>query len=602
MEYLLNYIVESSVALGILSIFYRLLIKRTQVLWFNRLYINGSIIFATVLPVLHIKLPSGTGMNMLPNIVVGGGYNLLETITVFGESTSRVASLSFQKFPWISAFYMLGLGLLVFRLSYSIYRLHWFRKKANIERFDDFILVDIFTNHSPFSFFRLMFVNRSKYDEDELHTIVKHELTHIQLKHTFDILLIELILIIQWFNPFIWLLRIDLKEVHEFQADRRALSSGINPGFYKKLLLYEALGSRFVIANNLNQSLIKKRLKMMNNKINKSLGILKPMLAAIILTLLVVAFACDKQDSKVYTEVDVMPVYPGGIEALKAYISENLNYPEEANSQKLEGKVFVSFVVSDDGSVTDAKIERSVNMLLDNEALRVVNSLPKWSPGMKDGENVNVRFTLPVTFKAEDITYSIVEDMAQFPGGEEALRKYLMQNVKYPEEAKSRNITGNVFVSFTVNTEGKIEKVRITRTSGNEALDTEAMRVVQSMPDWKPAVQHGEAVAVEYTIPIQFLLENHKGAVVIHESSVVSGEMRVQADFVKMDNNRLIVKGKTLDKSQNPLKGVSVVIAGTTTGTASNNYGYFELEIGAEGEELVFSYVGKETVKMQIKR
>jgi TonB family protein len=572
------------------------------VLWFNRFYIISSVLFAAALPLLHLHLPVKGEINMLPNVVVGGGYTLLETITVFGENTNRFAAYSLDKFPWLSVFYITGISILVFRLVISIFNLRSFHRKAKIERLQDFILVDILADHSPFSFFRFLFINRSKYDEDELNTIVKHELTHIQLKHTFDILLVELVLIIQWFNPFIWLLRIDLKEVHEFQADRRALQSGINPGFYKKLLLYEALGSHFVIANNLNQSLIKKRIKMMNHKINKTLGFLKPTLAAIVLALLILAFACDKQDDKVYTEVDVMPAYPGGMEALKAYVSENLKYPEEAMEQKIVGKVFVSFIVTDEGMVSNAKIERGVIEILDNEALRVVNSLPKWTPGIKDGENVNVQFTFPITFKLDEQKYSIVEEMPQFPGGEDALRKYLMENVKYPEDAKTNNKTGSSFVSFTVSTEGKIEKVKILRSSGTESLDKEALRVIQSMPGWKPGMQQGEAVPVELTIPIQFLLENNNGAIVIHQSSAETEQMVISTEFIKKGNNQLIAKGKTVDKSGKPLKGVSVIIGGTTTGTITSQDGTFELEVGNTGDELVFSYVGKKTFKMKIQR
>lgn len=94
-----------------------------------------------------------------------------------------------------------------------------------------------------------------------------------------------------------------------------------------------------------------------------------------------------------------MPEYPGGMQAMMSFIGENVKYPEDAMEKNISGKVFVSFVVEKDGSVSEAKVVKSVCASLDNEALRVVNAMPKWTPGKMDGKNVRVKYTLPFTFK-----------------------------------------------------------------------------------------------------------------------------------------------------------------------------------------------------------
>lgn len=104
-------------------------------------------------------------------------------------------------------------------------------------------------------------------------------------------------------------------------------------------------------------------------------------------------------DNNIYDAPEVMPEYPGGMQAMMSFIGENVKYPEDAMEKNISGKVFVSFVVEKDGSVSEAKVVKGVCESIDKEALRVVNAMPKWTPGKKDGKNVRVSYTLPFTFK-----------------------------------------------------------------------------------------------------------------------------------------------------------------------------------------------------------
>ncbi len=620
METVLNYIVESSIGLGALIVLYRLLLRKRENLVFGRFYIIFSMLFSTLLPFLSIPIKGAAVENVMPELVIGGqGPYLLDTISVYSVKANRSILVFLERFSWMQLIYLTGIIILTFRVLYGLLRLRSFTRNAKVEKCTQFTLVDTPIELEPFSFFRFLFINGTIYEEQEYKAIINHELAHIQLKHSIDNLFLEFILIVQWFNPLAWLLRRDLKEIQEFQADRYTLDSGINQRFYKELLLSNAMGTRFAFGNNFNQSLIKKRLKMMNNKINKSIGFVRVSILTLTVSLLFILFACEQKSNgekvfvqqdeisksttdnmdNVYTEVDEMPEFPGGIDGVREFIAKNLQYPKRAEEEGIRGKVFVSFIVSDKGKVTDAKIERGVDTELDAEALRVVNLLPDWAPGRKDGKEVNVKFTLPIVFALdnhpdEDV-FIIVEEMPEFEGGKDAMRDYIRKNVQYPAEARDNNITGEALVDFIVDKTGKVSQVKIKKSSGNEFLDKEAVRVVGSMPDWKPGSQRGQNVNVRFTIPIQFLMTDKGGAIVVKKSEYEKEKMDVDVKFVNADN-KLKALGTVKDEANKPLQGVSIVIKGSTSGTLSDKNGNFSIPLENKSQELVFSYVGKETV------
>jgi TonB family protein len=229
-----------------------------------------------------------------------------------------------------------------------------------------------------------------------------------------------------------------------------------------------------------------------------------------------------QNDEDVFYVVEEMPEFPGGDNAMRKYIADNVKYPEDAQKNNIEGKVFVSFVVGKEGNVKDATIERGVAPSVDQEALRVVSNLPKWTPGRQKGEAVNVKFTVPINFQLnndenivetdedeEVMVFQVVEDMPEFPGGENARRKFIADNVEYPESAKKEGVAGKVFVSFVVSKDGEVKDSKVVR-GVNSALDEEALRVIKSMPDWTPGKQRGKKVDVQFTLPINFALGDEK--------------------------------------------------------------------------------------------
>lgn len=233
-------------------------------------------------------------------------------------------------------------------------------------------------------------------------------------------------------------------------------------------------------------------------------------------------------EQEVLEVCEIMPEFPGGWAALLEYLQENLVYPEEAAEGNVQGKVIVQFIVDSIGNIGNVKVVRPVNDLLDAEAMRVVKTFPRFTPGRQDGKAVNVRYTLPVNFKLfpkEDETnqeegvntppiydakvlkkyFEMPEKMPEFPGGENALMYFLQRNLRYPERAAAKRIEGRVIAQFVVDEEGKVGEIKITR-SVNEDLDQEAIRICKMLPDFSPALMHGEPIKVWFTLPITFKL------------------------------------------------------------------------------------------------
>ena len=225
------------------------------------------------------------------------------------------------------------------------------------------------------------------------------------------------------------------------------------------------------------------------------------------------------KNEEIFVIVENQPEFPGGNGAMMKFIGESIRYPVEAQQKGIQGRVICNFVVMKDGSISDLQIVRGVDPLLDAEALRVLGLMPDWKPGKQRGQNVNVRFTLPIVFSlnntppTEEERKAFQERMknmepAVFPGGEEAYMKFLANNIKYPVIAQEKGIQGLVEAVYAVDAKGKVSFVRIEK-GVDPSLDKEVRRVIELMPDWIPAPPkpNGEEVSITRRIPFVFRLE-----------------------------------------------------------------------------------------------
>ena len=134
-------------------------------------------------------------------------------------------------------------------------------------------------------------------------------------------------------------------------------------------------------------------------KTRKNVSLKVALMMLVLLFSFMTSTAQTKKNNMAYDVVEVMPQYPGGQIAMMKYIMENIKYPKQAMKEGIQGRVTVSFIVEKDGRVSNVRLLRSVQSALDKEAIRVVKSMPKWSPGKQNGKPVRVRFNLPVMFK-----------------------------------------------------------------------------------------------------------------------------------------------------------------------------------------------------------
>lgn len=462
----------------------------------------------------------------------------------------------------------------------------------------------------PFSFFRMVFLHPESHSDKETDEILTHECTHVSQWHSIDVILSEMMCMACWFNPFVWLLKREVRHNLEYLADNTVIQSGYDSKSYQ----YHLLGlahhqSVTTLYNSFNVLHLKNRIMMMNKK--RSPGIVRtkylifiPLVGILMLLSNIEAVArltvrlaneatvsnamvtatgilvdetgqpligasvvvkggkertitdkkgafslevpanailrCSYQgresqevlaadmtnnthlslssksremNEQVFTVVEKMPSFPGGDAELLKYIATNIKYPKESQDNGEQGRVICSFIVGRDGSVNNPEVLRGVTPLLNEEAVRVINTMPRWNPGMQRGKAVAVKYTVPITFRlkspveeAKEETLTVVDVMPQYPGGDRELLKFIAQSIKYPTDAQEAGVQGRVICSFVVDKKGNIVEPKIIRGI-DPSLDAEALRVIGMMPRWTPGRQDGKAIRVLYTVPITFRLQ-----------------------------------------------------------------------------------------------
>lgn len=447
------YSIKVAICLAAFYLFYKLLLSRDTFHAFNRATLLLLMLLSLVLPFVSLSIDEPT--------VVNNGMVQVEQLLVAGVTGEDTQPASLTLVQVLFMVYMVGVVVSVGREIVSLaglYKLISGRDHVTIDNGIRIIVID--GDMAPFSWFNNIVISRSDYESGRREILI-HEMAHISHHHSLDILLCNVLLIFQWFNPAVWLLRRELRNIHEYEADEAVLASGANAAEYQLLLIRKAVGERlFSMANNLNHNSLKKRITMMLTKRSNPWNRVKVLLTVPVAAVAVVAFATPKAESlsreiehesdaivssvvkstsdkaalvaqgktsgeetvnamgraddtlisndlqrmtstddDVYDVVEKMPEFPGGMAELMKYLSSNIKYPVEAHKAGIQGRVVVSFVVNKDGTVKDAKIVRSVDKSIDAEALRVISAMPKWLPGYQDGKAVKVRYTVPVTFR-----------------------------------------------------------------------------------------------------------------------------------------------------------------------------------------------------------
>ncbi|MCQ4914566.1 M56 family metallopeptidase [Bacteroides nordii] len=598
----LAYFLKINVGIIVFYIFYRLFFYKDTFFHWRRTALLCFLGVSLFYPMLNLQEWVKAHE---PMVVIADLYATTLLPEVVFEETITPTHTNWQEFATnsLSIIYFCGVILLFIRFIMQLTSIILLRIQCKVTEIQG-VRVQILNKASgPFSFFHWIFVHPESHTQEELAEILTHEQTHAHQLHSADIMFSELICIACWFNPFIWLMKREIRNNLEYMADQRVLQTGYDYKVYQYHLLGLAHNkAAATLYNSFNVLPLKNRIKMMNKKRTKEIGRTKyllflPLAALLLIISNIEAVArttknftreviqtveksteqvtkavgqipeqatveevtipkeipadidiTDKDPSaimqKVNTEddddifdvVEEMPVFPGGQTGLMEFIAKNLRYPVKAQKEGIQGRVIARFIVEKDGSVSNLAVaRRSVSSELDAEAIRVLSTMPKWTPGKQRGKEVRVKYTVPIAFKLSgpeveeikdsklmevvvvgyapkddiitpEVVLESAEIMPKYPGGASGLMSYLARNIKYPFDAQQSKTQGRVVIQMIVNKDGHVISPKVIQ-SVSPSLDAEAIRVVMGMPRWEPGKNDGQTVAVQYTLPITFKLQ-----------------------------------------------------------------------------------------------
>lgn len=395
MNPLVIYIIEVLLASTLLGSFYFLFFRNLTFFRFNRYYLLASLVLPLLFPL--ITLPISTQV-ALPNVSV-----LLDEVTIGAEPLATSASDSTSILPYL---YLAISLILIVRMLIGITSIIKLLKSAHKHTIENTHVYVSPQAVNPFSVFKRIVVSEDTFQEKQsLPSILLHERTHILQLHGLDVFIAESLCALFWFNPIQWLLKKELKSTHEYLADEKVLEQDFDLAGYFMLMFDNIVGRNVGLANNFNQSLNLKRMKMMKKKrSSRFVKVLSMMAMPLIMgATIMLTSQCSTQeennvDEEVFMVVEQMPKFVGGDQELMNYLRKNIKFPAEAQENGIQGRVYVEFVVSNIGEICNVKILKGVDPILDAEALRVVNTMPDWEPGMQRGKHVNVSYRLPINF------------------------------------------------------------------------------------------------------------------------------------------------------------------------------------------------------------
>ena len=445
------YILKSSVCLVLFYLFFRLLLSKETFHRFNRMALLGVLFFSLLIPCIEVTTRH--------QVEVQQAVLSIEQLLLMAELEATPANVGAVQetsaISWVQIVllvYLAGILFLACRNIYSLICLFRLIHSGKHEKLEKGVTLVVHNQEiAPFSWMKYIVISRKDLEENGREILI-HEMAHIHHRHSVDLLVADICIFFQWFNPGAWLLKQELQNVHEYEADETVINEGVNAKEYQLLLIKKAVGTRlYSMANSFNHSKLKKRITMMLKEKSSPWARLKYLYVLPVAAIAVTAFARPEVSDKVekissvkvndlaaivetkvaesagdttkpadvkYVPAEVrkrlkgtlvfevaeeMPEFPGGgMSAFMDYIKTNMRYPASAKENGTQGRVTVQFVVDEDGSIKDSKVLRSVDKDMDAEALRLINTMPKGKPGRQKGQPVAVKFTVPVMFRLDD--------------------------------------------------------------------------------------------------------------------------------------------------------------------------------------------------------
>ena len=678
----LVYILKSAACLAVFYLFYKLLMSRDTFHRFNRFALLGLLVLSSVLPLVEVSVnePVGVQETMLT----------LEQLLLLADVEEGQETVVAQPATalWVRVallVYLAGIVFFAVRNLWSLGRLGALLRRGRLERVSDYLpgraehvgLVVHDRDIAPFSWMRYIVLSRKDLEENGREILI-HELAHIRNRHSWDLLLADLCIFVQWFNPAAWLLKQELQTLHEYEADETVLREGVDARKYQMLLIKKAVGTRlYSMANSFNHSSLKKRITMMLKEKSNPWARVKYLYVLPLAALAVTAFARpevsavtdeissakvndlaemvktnlpesvveavkdtlppgvihvpqevkdDLKGTPVFEVVEQMPEYPdGGMAGLMEYFKKNMRYPEAAKEAGMQGRVTVQFIVNKDGSISGAKVLRSVEPDFDAEAIRLVNAMPKWKPGMQDGKPVAVKYTVPVKFMLDELNEKVRQknlaiimeetsaaaysDMLILVDGREvtpeilqALNPSRIQSfsiLKDPSEILANYTTDKSKKSVMLVTLKKEEPKPLAGTVATIRVSDNAQKALVVIDDKVSDEATLKSLSPDQIESVTVL--KSQAAVSLYGEAGKKGVLyvRTKAATAGVQDGEVKVSGLVVDPQGEPVIGASILIAGTNKGTVTDVDGKFSLP-APSGAILKVAFIGMKEASVKV--
>ena len=510
----LIYDAKVAVLIVVFYMFYRLLLSKETFHRVNRVVLLSTALLSFILPLCVITTHQTVVLDAVPMVSVG--------------NVQMEVAPDEQPALWqyvVPLLYIIGVVVVLSHTLLSVWRvLMLVRRSERIPQADGTTLCVVPDEVPPFSFCSFIVMNRNDYNTGDS-AILAHERGHIRQHHSCDVLLVDLLTALQWFNPAMWMLRADLRAIHEYEADGAVLSQGINARQYQYLLITKAASiGGYSIANGISHSTLKNRITMMLQKKSPRSRFMK-LLALVPIVGIALALNAETVNDYVYQQLQKKVVKKGSKSATTKMGNNTIEIvPSQDAAEQADPAKAVEWVVAKEPDkkpivlLEGHRITYETFTRMDPDEIASITVLKDQPAVDQYGEEARNGVILITTKKGVEVFtpveqnpeyFDVVEQMPEFPGGAQALFGFVAKNIRYPKAAEDAGIQGRVIVTFVVMKDGSIGEVNVAKGVSPE-LDAEALRCVKSMPKWIPGKQNGEAVNVKYTIPLSFRLPDAK--------------------------------------------------------------------------------------------
>jgi TonB family protein len=590
----LNYLLEASIGLCLFLLVYQLFLRKETSFRLNRIFLLVAIIASVTFPLLKLN----TVNSPVPSL----NFSVEPASTELVYSEDSIAEESYSTFTtWeiLAGLYLTG--LIIFLIVFTIRLTGMLKalKRAAAYTLNNHRIVELKSQDSPFSFFNYIFIGSTPpLTEKEKQQIIAHESIHARLYHSFDILLLNILGIVFWFNPVIRIYKKIFVQLHEFEADARAVSTH-DVDEYCSLLAKVALHSAdYKIANHFSNSLTLKRIEMMRT-LKQKIKSWKVIAVAMVIPVVFFVVSCQDQVESPKYILREQPLSGEDTYKEPQQIQDRINALNKANPDKNYIAVELSNfpIDTEKGRIAFKESIKKNNLpevvefqLEDVKDPKAPNGLRRFAIFDLNQKNDTKE---EVTF--EEPEFTAVEMSAEFPNGINAMNNFIKSNVRYPEGAKRIGLSGRVYIQFTVNKNGSLSDFTFIKGISKE-LDEEALRVIKLMPDWKPAQQNGKPVNSRFVLPIPFGSGNSTTSEDIQE---VTSSLLVEYSK-KISGDKIVVSGTVADSNGKPLPGANVIVVGGTSGTSTDSEGNFKLTVPVNTKKLEASFKGFKSTALQL--